>query len=167
MRRRINIDMDHVVADFTTHYQQVTGFPWDNSKSVHERWSPLDGKETQFFRNMPAYAGAAEFVRTITKLGESLGLEVRFLTAIPSRHHFPTAHAEKIDWVVDKLGSKLEVAIGPFAKDKASHCRAGDILIDDNPLNINQWRAAGGIGILHTALAISLTELRNHLSKVK
>lgn len=150
MTRRINIDLDHVVADFNTHYLNVTGKLWDNDTPARERWGPLIGKEEFFFLNIPAYAGAVEFIQRITELVSEHKLEAQFLTAIPSLHPFPTAHAEKIIWCKRELGSDFTCQIGPYAVDKQKHCRPDDILIDDNPLNIAQWRAAGGIGILHT-----------------
>lgn len=165
MARRINIDMDHVVADFNRHYAVLTGVEWTSVKDAKARWDKLVGKEEFFFANLPAYEGAKEFVKAITELARAHGLEVRFLTAVPRLMPFPTAPAEKCQWVREKLDSQLEVVIGPYAPDKQKHCRPGDILIDDNYMNIDQWRAAGGVGILHTDLAVSLAELRAELEK--
>jgi diphthamide synthase subunit DPH2 len=44
----------------------------------------------------------------------------------------------------------LPVTIGPYSRDKWKHVKnPGDILIDDRADNIEEWIAAGGIGILH------------------
>lgn len=44
-------------------------------------------------------------------------------------------------------------------KAKAQMARPGDILIDDLPRNIDDWRAAGGTGILHTDARSTLRAL--------
>ena len=51
---------------------------------------------------------------------------------------------------------------GPFSKDKHVHCQAGDILIDDRASNIEEWRAAGGLAILHKDYNDTMIQL-NHL----
>lgn len=54
----------------------------------------------------------------------------------------------------------MKVNFGPYAKDKQYHCEVGDILIDDSSINIEQWRARGGIGILHTSTDDTIEQLR-------
>lgn len=58
------------------------------------------------------------------------------------------AEKGKKDWVKRELGQSVKCIVTP-AKKKADHARANSILIDDMEKNINQWVAAGGIGILH------------------
>lgn len=159
MPRLLHLDMDQVVVDFRSHYLAVTGYPWDDQLTPADRWAPLAGKEEGFFLAMPAFPGSVDFVQAVERLAAPRDIEVRFLTAIPSLMPFPTAEAEKTQWVREQLNSALPVAIGPYARDKVRHCRPGDILIDDNPQNIAQWRAAGGHGILHTDFESSLLAL--------
>lgn len=164
MQRRIHIDLDNVVADFEAHYFALTGVRWADVPEAATRWALLAGKEKHFFLDMPVCPGGVEFVQEVTALGQANGLEVRFLTAVPRLMRFPDAEPEKLQWVREKLGSDLEVAYGPFAQDKQKHCQPRDILIDDNHLNIEQWHAAGGFGILHkNDLPESLCQLRNLL----
>jgi len=161
--RTINIDLDNVVADFESHYTALTGLRWADGKDAITRWQPLAGKENSFFLDMPPFAGSIAFVEEITRKGAALGLAVRFLTALPVAWSFPTAVEDKTAWVPAKLNSSLPVAFGPYAPDKAKHCKPGDILIDDNHLNIKQWNEAGGFGILHTSFEKSMTELHTIL----
>ncbi len=35
-----------------------------------------------------------------------------------------------------------------------------NVLIDDHPKNIREWEAKGGIGILHTSVSKSMSELK-------
>ena len=53
--------------------------------------------------------------------------------------------------------SKLILA---FAHQKKDYANENSILIDDRSKNIDQWRAAGGIGILHTDAASTIEKLK-------
>jgi hypothetical protein len=110
----------------------------------------MRGRETGFFYGLAAYPGAIEFVEKVETLAREHGCLSRFLTAVPMLLEFPSGDQEKKLWVPDILGSRSEVVIAPFSKDKVNHCRPGDVLIDDSGLNIAQWSGAGGIGILHS-----------------
>ena len=48
-----------------------------------------------------------------------------------------------------------------YAKDKASG--TPNILIDDRPVNIQRWQAAGGYGILYQANRDQLTKVKDAL----
>jgi 5'(3')-deoxyribonucleotidase len=159
----IYIDMDNVVADFEAHYLAITGTSWDSEEDAMNRWRKLAGKEKYFFSAMPAIFESEKFVSEIQQLGEGAGYRCKFLTAVPSLWKFPAAEEEKTQWIIEKLNSELPVVIGPFARDKVNHCKPGDILIDDSDLNIQQWRGAGGFGILHVSFAHSLSDLRKIL----
>jgi hypothetical protein len=73
---------------------------------------------------------------------------------------------DKMIWLaetVPDLIKEASFAIGPNAIDKQNHCVPGDVLIDDSKLNIPQWNAKGGFGILHVTSADSLQQLRKYL----
>ena len=53
--------------------------------------------------------------------------------------------------------SKLILA---FAHQKKDYANENSILIDDRSKNIDQWRAAGGIGILHINAASTIEKLK-------
>jgi len=54
-------------------------------------------------------------------------------------------------------GVKLTLAQAYLKKNYAA---PNHILIDDRESNIDQWRAAGGIGILHTSAAGTIQQLK-------
>ena len=151
--------MDNVVADFEAHYLSITGSNWESEEDALSRWRKLAGREKFFFSTMPAFDDSERFINEIRQLGERAGFQCKFLTAVPSLWNFPPAEEEKTRWVIEKLNSELPVLIAPFARDKANHCKVGDILIDDSQLNIQQWDSAGGVGILHLSFEKSLSQL--------
>ena len=69
-----------------------------------------------------------------------------------------TSRLGKRLWVKNNMpGIKLTLA---QAYAKQNYAAPNHILIDDRADNINQWEAAGGIGILHTSTASTLTKLK-------
>jgi hypothetical protein len=47
-----------------------------------------------------------------------------------------------------------------FAKKKVEFAAPNHILIDDRADTINSWNAAGGVGILHTSAANTISQLK-------
>jgi hypothetical protein len=61
-------------------------------------------------------------------------------------------------WVKHKIpGTKL---ILRYASQKQELAEPNAILIDDRIKNIEQWESAGGIGILHTSAADTISQLK-------
>jgi hypothetical protein len=59
------------------------------------------------------------------------------------------ATAEKIRWVHNHLHSFNDIFSVASGKQKYQYARPNHILIDDTPVNIQLWKDAGGVGILH------------------
>jgi len=79
------------------------------------------------------------------------------LLSSPSRSS--TSRLGKRLWVKNNLpGTKLILA---QAKDKQNYAQSDRILIDDRPSNIDQWRASGGIGILHISASDTIRQLKD------
>ena len=78
------------------------------------------------------------------------------LLSAPSRED--SSRIGKHVWVKQKLpGTKL---ILRYAKQKKELATPESILIDDRQINIDQWEAAGGIGILHTSADDTISQLK-------
>ena len=61
-------------------------------------------------------------------------------------------------WAKRKMpGTKVILA---YSYNKKNYADGNSILIDDMKKNIDQWRAAGGIGILHTDAASTIAQLK-------
>jgi len=132
------VDIDGVLSDFDTHAK-------DNGKygpGGDTLWDLLD---LDWWQSMPQYPGAAAFFSALATEGPT-----RFLTApVPQVDCF----AGKADWVSRFRARQgiddLERLIICRAVDKNLLARPHHILIDDRQKNIDEWQAAGGIGILH------------------
>lgn len=135
----IFLDVDGVIADFEAHLESQDKLT-ENGKI---KWDELD---QDWFSTIPVYDDAQDFHKDLTKLGR-----VRFLTA-------PTlsvgCFAGKAQWISETfLPKKGKYALMDLMimakKDKQLVARPDRILIDDTQANIDNWIAAGGIGIHH------------------
>lgn len=142
------VDMDGVTAGFEVKAYELFGPKW-KFELGKPGWGAF-AKYPSLFRDLPVLPGALDLMNTAINL---YGLDnVSKLTALPKRAHetFTTAAEDKIYWARAALHPHLKVSFGPFAKDKQFHCRGNkDVLIDDMKINIDQWEAAGGVGIWH------------------
>ena len=137
---KLFFDMDGVVADFNGFILAEYGQPF-TSLDNKEIWNDLVEKYPRLYQSLrPLEQG-------ISLWNHLRPLKPTFLTAIPSRVRFVHAAEDKFAWGRQHLDG-APIVFGPYARDKQFHARPGDVLIDDNPMNIMQWNAAGGIGLI-------------------
>ena len=135
----IFLDMDGVISDFDTHCT-LTGFRKEDGSPDYNRMN-----NKSWFSDMPMYDGARVFYDALAERAR-----VRFLTA-PVK--YPECFAGKAEWILKFIPEHGRAILGDLmivaSKDK--HLVAGPkrILIDDRQCNIDEWRKAGGIAILH------------------
>ena len=144
----IYLDMDGVVADFDAEATKIIGY----SHPANERWPDADWAKLRsnprFYRDLPLMPDARRLVTTVLELADRTNRDVKFLTAVPQDNDFPWAFQDKMIWKQRHFGD-IPIWFGPYSHDKRHWARPGDVLIDDRRSNIEQWREAGGIGILH------------------
>lgn len=131
----IFVDMDGVLSDFDTHGHAHGKY----DAKGQPKWNELD---FNWWATMPAFDGMKEFYADLKTIGN-----VRMLTS-------PTLSSEcyrgKAEWVEKQWGKwGLQDLIICRAGDKQFFARPNHILVDDRQKNIDEWVAAGGIGILH------------------
>ena len=146
-KNTIFVDMDGVIADFDKFLFDKMGRTFPHNIGPAEdvlMWDFLQNVDRLYWHLPPT-----EYAFELMDMVLSTGANVEILTAIPRRTAILGAEKDKRDWMIKYFGNAIKVNIGPFSKDKWKHAKAGDILIDDRPDNIDEWNAAGGIGILH------------------
>jgi len=145
--KTLYIDMDGVVADFDKAAMEFIGF--DRNPKDHkwkpEEWARIRNCE-RWFRDLPKTLWADELIDLSRQLRDQCGWRLLFLTAIPAGNDFPYAFNDKILWA-QKYYPDITVHFGPYSKDKQSHCKPGDVLVDDRIDNCQQWQDAGGTAI--------------------
>lgn len=146
--KTLYLDMDGVVADFNAYAKKVLYKKVDSE----ERWAPGEWTKLRdnqrLYRDLEQTPEADQLVEFCRAFCLQKEYTLLFLTAIPKNNDVPWAFYDKVMWAQARYPD-IPVMFGPYSNDKQHHYCAGDILIDDRTSNIEQWRAAGGFGILH------------------
>ena len=150
----IYCDMDGVLADFQKFTREHLG-----QKFTDENWHDLP--HDMFFQ-LPPMPDAKQLWRFIGRYNPNI------LTAIPKGGRGPIserAAEDKKRWMKKHFGVNDARVYAVMRKNKANFAKDGkdgrpNLLIDDHAKNIDAFRKAGGLGIVHTSAANTIRELR-------
>ena len=151
---KIFSDMDGVLTDFDESFKKYSDgiAPSDFEKKYgkEEFWKLIDGQgKVGFWVGMPWMKDGKQYWDYIKNYDTEL-------LSSPSRS--ATSRLGKRLWVRNNMpGIKLTLA---QASKKQNYAAPNHILIDDRKSNIEQWRAQGGIGILHTSASDTISQLK-------
>lgn len=158
----IYCDSDGVLSDFYGGAEQVLGHPWGEKHT--ERQSAIDqglllNKHEAFWENLPPISDWKVLWSFIEKY------DPHILTAVPAwDHNFSEVEEGKWEWYQKNLPllprDRFHVV---YREDKANFARNGrvrNLLIDDHPGNIEEFEAAGGIGIYHVSAKVTILKLK-------
>jgi len=151
---KIFSDMDGVLTDFDKSFKKYSKgiAPTDYEKKFGKEkfWELIDGKgKVGFWVGMPWMEDGQTYWNYIKDY------DVELLSS-PSRS--ATSRLGKRLWVRNNMpGIKLTLA---QARNKQNYAAPNHILIDDRESNIEQWKSQGGIGILHTSAADTISKLK-------
>ena len=131
----IFIDLDGVLADFDTHARA-------HGKIKADGKTDYDALDVEWWRTMPAFDGAVDFLQELKKEGQT-----KYLTAPMVS---PDSHYGKAQWITNFEPGRgkwalMDLIICP-GKDKQYLAAADRILVDDRIANVKQWEEAGGVG---------------------
>lgn len=155
----IHVDMDGVLADFEGYWFNLSGRKYDDYATRSEFWREAV-KYPNLYLELKPMKDCRMLTDGIRKLVKGKDIQIEILTAIPLLETFPLAAQHKETWVRKHISRKWKFKIGPHAVDKQNHAKPGDVLIDDQVRNIDQWNAVGGVGIIHTSAASTLKQLK-------
>ena len=147
----IYCDMDSVLVDFDRGYQELTGMTTQQADAMGPDtfWEPLIKAGAKWWITLNWMSDGKQLWNYIKKYNP-------ILLSAPSREE--SSKLGKRVWVKRELpGTKL---ILRYAPQKQEYASPTSILIDDREKNIDQWEAAGGIGILHTSAANTIEQLK-------
>ena len=152
---KIYCDMDGVLSDFDKRFEEFGGMPpqqFEKEKGKDQFWNLIDKQVgVKFWAGMPWMPDGKELWNHIKQYKPTL-------LSAPSREN--ESRLGKRVWVKNNIpGTPLILAA---AEKKKNYARKNAILIDDRVSNINDWNAAGGIGILHTSTSSTLEKLAKY-----
>lgn len=163
MLKRVYIDSDGVIADFSAyvmqHYGKLPDGLTGRDKKDFWQWVQHHNDNVEpFFLNLPKMKDADVLLDYCLKTFD----DVIILTATG---HTPIGVGEqKLEWY-KKHYPDLKVELVRKSSDKARYAEAGRILIDDRDKSIDPWVDAGGIGILHTSAEDSIRLIKFSINK--
>ena len=145
--------MDGVLTDFEGRFEKYSDGmkPADYEKKFGKDkfWELVDAQGVAFWVGMPWMPDGEQYWDYIKDYDTQL-------LSSPSRSN--TSRLGKRLWVRNNMpGIKLTLAQANLKKNYAA---PNHILIDDKKSNIDEWRAEGGIGILHTSAADTIQQLK-------
>ena len=164
----VYLDMDGVLADFfggveflygVEHWKQLTNDKTkDLKKEVIDRITGTD-----FFAVLPKFPTADALIDMVKKF---TGGKFSINTSPLRGDHENSAKYKKV-WIANNIEQPDDIVVTgrkeTYAKDKGTG--TPNILIDDRPINIQKWQAAGGYGILYQANRDPLSKVQQALEK--
>jgi len=162
----VYLDMDGVLADFfggveflygVEHWKELTNDKTkDLKKQVIDRITGTD-----FFAVLPKFPTADALIEMVKKF---TGGQFSINTSPLRGDHENSAKYKKV-WISNNIEQPDNIIVTgrkeTYAKDKGTG--TPNILIDDRPVNIQKWQAAGGYGILYQANRDSLNKVQKGL----
>ena len=151
MDYKIYCDMDGVLVDFEGGYEKLTGIDLKGEyrPGVEDFWKPIEQAGVGYWASLKWMPDGKQLWGYIKQYTPEL-------LSAPSKSE--SSKIGKYVWVKNNLpGTKL---ILRYASQKQQLATPNSILIDDRQVNIDQWEAAGGIGILHTSTDNTISQLK-------
>lgn len=156
IKPRVYLDMDGVLADFFSEWSRLAGVKHYKDINNTEETLQLVREHPTFWIDLPMLPHARALVKTVI---EKYG-EYRICST-------PLAGDErskpgKIAWIKKHLSDMppAEIVLTHSKADHALGNGVANILVDDYGVNVNKWRAAGGIGIKYEDSAF------DHVAKI-
>ena len=155
---RIYVDMDGVLCDFILAAKRATGQDWTGLRSGQD-WESIR-KTKNFWANMPWTRDGKQLWSYLSKY------KPHILSAFSLED--PNCIPGKKRWLRKEVGYTQNSMINivrrrqkkDFAMKGSAIKRQPAILIDDYSKNVQQFRAAGGIGIEHTTTSNTISQLK-------
>jgi len=141
----IYLDMDGVIADFSKRYKELYHMEPRQAEKKKEFIKFFDEFiETKQFESldlMPESEKGLEFLRKAS-------VPTQILSSTASEARYDAISKQKMIWL-QKHGITFTPNFVPGKRHKYKWAKPDTIIIDDTESVIDDWRKAGGIGILH------------------
>jgi hypothetical protein len=155
----IMVDMDGVIADFVKRYEELFNMS-PNKAEKDKRFGKLFDMFIQDnnFATLDLMPGAMEGIEFLRKSN----VPTQMLTSTANERRHEEIMKQKSIWL-QSHGITFNPIFVPGKHLKQNYATPERILIDDTESNINEWRKAGGIGILHKDWPTTLAILRMYV----
>ena len=178
---KVYLDMDGVLADFDRGLREGYGienchinYQTPNDQKTPEQWDLVYKirkcmSTPGFFSSLPMMEGALGLWNVVST--------PYVLTAVPGQGADEMVAKEKREWIIKHFGElPQDRVITCLRPEKAAYAESFDptwykgvskpvsnILVDDIEANVEQWKEAGGIGILFVTMEQAIRDLEKVL----
>src|ERR1700677_4612588 len=138
--RQLFLDCDGVLADFDKGSEAVFGVhprKYEDEHGTEKFWATLHA-HPKYYENLPVMADAKDLYEAVAHLNPII------LTGCPLGGW---AQEQKIRWRNKNFPGVPMITT--LSKDKRSHAKAGDVLVDDYLKYRHLWEEIGGVFIHH------------------
>lgn len=165
--KTIYVDMDGVLSDFDKHYHDMFGVL---PRQVRE--TKVKGQYTEYwnkiidargFANLPLFPGAEELVSYLNTLDRKK-VNICILTSSGGFDRHVDVQDQKLYWLA-YYKMKFPAVVVPGRRFKSGFADDRSFLIDDTLSNIEEFIAAGGEAVQHTNASVTISKLKEWLSK--
>ena len=151
--------MDGVLVDF----DKGVDILLDNAKDAGRTHEPRRKVMWREIKNMERDSGRFWYNLDPMSDADDLWAHVErhkptVLTATGTVGH--NVSGQKKQWIGERYGYEVVVITTISSPEKAQHAASHHVLIDDREKALGPWRAAGGIGVLHTSAADTIKQLK-------
>jgi 5'(3')-deoxyribonucleotidase len=163
MIQKIYLDMDGVLADFHSRYIELfSSTPKDSrdNKLFSPQWKEF--VKTEQFKTLDWWKDGEYFLDNIRLLQLQYGFDVEILSSSGGERYHDLVVKQKLFWLNEK-GITYNANIVSGRKKKKEYAASNNILVDDTEDVIDDFNAAGGIGLLHVDADETLTKIKLHL----
>ena len=156
----IYLDMDGVIADFVKRYKEL----YHMEPREAEKKKEFDKYFNEFiatgqFAKLDLMPGAMD---GLTFLRKHLTVPTQILSSTANESRYEDISNQKLIWL-QTHGITFSANFVPGKRHKYKFAGPDKIIIDDTESVINQWKEAGGIGILHKDWPSTLAILRQYV----
>ncbi len=148
----IYCDMDQVLCAFMKAADSAVGGSFVQADKT-DRWNKIN-QVKGFWENLEWMPGAKALYKKIMKY------DAHILSAYSGRD--PTSKTGKMKWLAkntDFKRSKINLVMRSHKQRFATTDGKPNVLVDDYIKNIKEWESKGGIGVHHTTVSKSISEL--------
>jgi hypothetical protein len=153
---KIYLDLDGVIADFEKRYQSLYHIR-PREAQTHKEFNKFFDEfiATKQFATLDFMPDTEEGLRYL----DSLDIPIEILSSTASEERYDAISKQKRNWLqINSINYKQNFV--PGKKHKYKFATADSVIIDDTESVINDWRKAGGIGILHKSWPETISKMR-------
>lgn len=156
----IYVDMDGVIADFEKRYKEMFNVRPEDARSKKEFHGLFDQFiQSQQFATLEMMPDANLLLSFLNSLDN---IPKQILSSTARENTYDEISRQKGIWLqAHNIAYKRNFV--PGKKHKYKYATPNSIIIDDTKSVIDDWNAAGGIGILHTDAISTISMLKMYI----